>query len=330
MMKKITWGVLSTARIGIKRVIPAMQRCQYAQISAIASRSLDAAEAAAESLGLPKAYGSYDALLADAEIDAVYIPLPNHLHVEWAAKALRAGKHVLCEKPIALNADEAAALMEEAQRHPELHVMEAFMYRFHSQWPQVKEMLASGTIGELRSIRSSFSYYNVDPVDIRNQPEIGGGGLLDIGCYCISVSRFLFEAEPERVAGSIDFDPKMRIDRLASGILHFSNGIASFTCATQLAGENRVIIHGTTGRLEVLTPFTPRADQACRIWHYSAAAEREIVVEPCDHYTVQGDLFSQAILNKTATPMPLADAVANMRVIDAVFASHQRGEWIKI
>lgn len=327
-MKKVRWGVLSTAKIGTKKVIPAMQQGRYSQIDAIASRNLDKARVAAAALDIPKAYGSYEALLADPDIDAVYIPLPNHLHVPWSLKAIEAGKHVLCEKPIGLSAAEAQTLLEASQQHPELKVMEAFMYRLHPQWQKAKQLVQSGAIGELRTIQTFFSYYNVNPADVRNQADIGGGGMMDIGCYCISLARFLFEAEPRRSHGIIEIDPTFGVDRLASGILDFGTGTSTFTCATQLAPYQRVNIVGTEGRVEIEIPFNAPNDRPTRLWYQHGDAVNEISFDICDQYTIQGDLFSQAILNDTPVPTPLSDAVANMKVIEAIFRSAESGEWV--
>lgn len=257
-MKKIRWGVMSTARIGTETVIPAMQLGKYSRVTAIASRQLEKAQAQARKLGIKKAYGSYEELLADPDIDAVYIPLPNHLHVPWAIKALNAGKHVLCEKPIGLSAAEAQVLLDTARKFPRLNVMEAFMYRHHPQWQWAKQKVSEGKIGELRTIQTFFSYYNADPENIRNKADIGGGGLMDIGCYCISLSRFIFGAEPWRVCGIIEEDPNMKVDRLTSGILEFSRGTSTFTCATQLVPYQRVNIFGTKAGLKSKYLLTPR------------------------------------------------------------------------
>lgn len=327
-MKKISWGVLSTAKIGRQKVIPAMQKGKNSQVAAIASRDLGKAQKVARELGIPKAYGTYDELLADRDIEAIYIPLPNRLHVEWTIKSLQAGKHVLCEKPIAVNGREAEHLLHEAGKFPGLKVKEAFMYRHHPQWLKAREVVHGGAIGELKTLHSIFTYYNVDPNDVRNQFEIGGGGLLDIGCYCISVARFIFNGEPKRVCGTVDYDPHMKIDRLASGVLDFGNGTATFSCSTQTAHHQRVEVYGTLGNLEITVPFTPRPDETCRLIHRTASKTKEILVEAHDQYTIQGDLFSQAIINDTPAPTPLADAVANMKVIDAVFASHKTGRRI--
>lgn len=326
-MRRVTWGVLSTAKIGLQKVIPAMQKGKYSRIVAIASRDLGKARDAAARLRIPKAHGSYEALLADPDVEAVYIPLPNHLHVEWAIKALEAGKHVLCEKPIGRDAEEARRLQAVAQRYPRLKVMEAFMYRFHPQWVETKRLVAEGRIGSLRTIQSFFSYCNLDPANVRNKPDLGGGGLLDIGCYCISLSRFLFAGEPRRVLGIVEYDPVFKVDRLASGILEFDAGTSTFTCSTQLSGYQRVNVFGTTGRVEIEIPFNAPAKKRCKLWHQSTSELREIRLARTDQYTVQGDLFSQAVLNDTAVPTPLGDAVANMRVIDAVFASARAGAW---
>ncbi len=246
-MKKIRWGILSTAKIGKEKVITALQKGKYCEVTAIASRNGQLAKEVANFLKIPKAYSSYDALLSDAELDAVYIPLPNHLHVEWAIKAMAAGKHVLCEKPIGLSSAEGEKLVEAAKHYPHLKVMEAFMYRFHPQWVHAKKLATDGSIGYLKTIHSFFSYFNDDPKNIRNQKELGGGGLMDIGCYNISLSRFLFDAEPISVIGLADYDQVLETDRLVSGMMEFEGGTSTFTCSTQLAPYQRVHIFGTAG-----------------------------------------------------------------------------------
>lgn len=321
-MRKIHWGILSTAKIGIEKVIPAMQQGEYCRVAGIASRNMDSAQVASKRLGIPKAYDSYEALLADPEIDAVYLPLPNHLHVLWSIRALDAGKHVLCEKPIGLSVAEAEQLLSAARKHPQLKVMEAFMYRHHPQWQRARQLVAEGAIGELRTIDSFFSYYNIDPGNIRNMAEIGGGALLDIGCYCISLSRFLFAAEPEQVLGIIEYDPQFKIDRLASCIMDFGQGAtATFTCGTQLIPYQRVNIMGSKGRIEIEIPFNAPPDEPCHIWYQRGSHNEQIVLDICNQYTIQGDLFSRAILDDTQVPTPLEDAVANMKVIEDLIQS---------
>ncbi|HZS07060.1 MAG TPA: Gfo/Idh/MocA family oxidoreductase [Blastocatellia bacterium] len=327
-MNKVRWGILSTAKIGLVKVIPAMQRGSHSEVTAIASRDAGRARSAAEQLGIPKAYGSYEELLADPEIDAVYNPMPNHLHVPWSIRAIEVGKHVLCEKPIGLSSAEGELLLDAAKKHPKLKVMEAFMYRHHPQWQRAKRLVTEGGIGELRTIQSFFSYYNADPDNIRNMPEIGGGAMMDIGCYSISLSRFIFDAEPERVFGVVEYDPDFKTDRLASGILDFGRGTATFTCSTQLTSYQRVNIFGTEGRVEIEIPFNAPPDEPCRMWHQSKNGVEEIILDICDQYTIQGDLFSQAILNDTEVPTPLEDAVANMKVIEAVMESGRSGTWV--
>jgi len=327
-MRKVRWGVLSTAQIGLKTVIPAMQLSEYCDVIAIASRELERAQAAARQLGVPKAYGSYEELLADPDIDAVYIPLPNHLHVPWSIKALTAGKHVLCEKPIGLNGAQAEELLTAAKKHPQLKVMEAFMYRHHPQWQRARQLVVEGRIGKLRTIQSFFSYYNDDPGNIRNTAKVGGGGLMDIGCYCISLSRFIFGSEPQRVCGIMEYDPRFKTDRLTSGILDFGEGTATFTCSTQLSPYQRVNILGIDGRVEIEIPFNAPSDQPCKLWHQRGSEIEEIALETCNHYTIQGDLFSQAVLHDTEVPTPLEDAVANMSVIDALSRSAKGGIWV--
>jgi predicted dehydrogenase len=329
-MKKVRWGILSTAKIGREKVIPAMQQSPYADVAAIASRDIDQAKKVAAELHIAKVYGSYEALLNDPEIDAVYIPLPNDLHVPWAIKAMAAGKHVLCEKPIALSAMQAAELLEVSEQHPNIKVMEAFMYRFHPQWAHVKQLIERGAIGELKSIQSHFSYYNVDPNNIRNKKNAGGGGLMDIGCYCISISRFIFGKEPLSVFGAVQFDANTHTDNYTSGILDFGNGTSTFTCSTQLVPTQYANILGTTARIEMEIPFTPLPDKPARIWLHSKTGTEEISFEAVNQYTLQASLFSLSILNNTPVPTPLQDAVNNMKVIDAVFKSGEEGKWVTL
>jgi len=327
-MNKVRWGVLSTAKIGVEKVIPAMQRGDYCDVVAIASRSLEKAQELAGQLRIPKAYGSYEELLIDSEVDAVFNPLPNHLHVPWSVKALDAGKHVLCEKPISMTAAEARELLEKSRKQPKLKVMEAFMYRHHPQWQRARKLVVEGKIGALQTIQSFFSYYNVDPENIRNMANIGGGGLMDIGCYCISFARFIFGAEPKRVWGVIELDPDFKTDRLTSGVLDFGKGTSTFTCATQLTPYQRVNIFGTEGRIEIEIPVNAPPDQPCKIWHQHGDKIEEIVFDVCDQYTIQADLFSRAVLYDTEVPTPLEDAVTNMNVIESIIQSAKIGAWV--
>jgi predicted dehydrogenase len=269
-------------------------------------------------------------LLADPEVDAVYIPLPNEQHVSWSVNALEAGKHVLCEKPIALTADEAQTLVDAAAHYPNLKIMEAFMYRFHPQWQRAKQLVTDGAIGDLRTIQSFFAYSNLDPTNIRNQADHGGGGLMDIGCYNISFSRFIFGAEPTRVCSLVEYDPRFNTDRLVSGMLDFGGGTATFTCSTQLSAYQRVNIFGTTGRIEVEIPVNAPAKRPCRIWYAHDSTTDELVLDVSNQYTLQGDALSRAIIEGTPTPTPLEDAVANMRVIDAVYQSGRAGKWVDL
>ena len=327
-MNKVRWGVLSTANIGTSKVISAMQQGKFIQFDAIASRNLEKGKTAAVQLGIPKAYGSYEELLADPNIDAIYNPLPNHLHVPWSIKALEAGKHVLCEKPIAMTSAEAQKLANAAGQYSHLKVMEAFMYRFHPQWQQTRQMVNEGKIGELRTIQTFFSYYLDDANNIRNIAEVGGGGMMDIGCYTVSLSRYIFGAEPERVCGIVEYDPRFNTDRFSSGILDFGRGNSTFTCSTQLVPYQRVNIFGTTGRIEIEIPFNAPPDKPCKIWYQNGDEIEEILFDICNQYTLQGDQFSLAILNNTNVPTPIEDAVANMKVIEAIVRSSKSGTWV--
>ena len=326
-MNKVRWGILSTAKIGREKVIPAMQAGELCEIVAIASANKERLAAESTRLNIPKRYDSYDQMIGDPDIDAVYIPLPNQMHIEWSIKALEAGKHVLCEKPLGLSFVEAEKLLKAARQKPHLKVMEAFMYRFHPQWQRTKKMVVDGVIGELKTIQVFFSYYNVDPNNIRNQRETGGGGMLDIGCYCISSARFIFGREPERVLGSVEFDPVMRTDRLASGILDFGGPTSTFTCSTQLVPYQRVNILGTEARIEIEIPFNAPPDKPARVWLHSKKESEELLFDAVDQYTIQGDLFSKAILENTTVPTPLEDAVNNMKIIELIFESSLQGAW---
>jgi len=335
MANKLRWGVLSTANIGLKKVIPAMQLGEFTTVTAIASRSLSSAQQAAAQLNIPKAYGSYEELLADPEIDAIYNPLPNQLHVPWTIKAAEAGKHVLCEKPLSLTVAEARTLLA-VRAKTGVKIGEAFMIRTYPQWLRLKQLLSEGRIGQLRSIAGFFSYFNADPANIRNQVDSGGGALMDIGCYCIHASRYAFGRLPSRVSGLIDRDPAMGTDRLTSAILDFASesgaGQAIFTCSTQLVPYQRMHFFGTKGRIEIEIPFNAPPDRPTRIFIDSGqdVFGSGITTETfptCDQYTLQGDAFSRAVLEGGEVPVPLEDAIENMAVIEAIFRSADSGRW---
>jgi predicted dehydrogenase len=331
MSKRVRWGVLGVANIAVRKVIPAMQRGQWSEVTAIASRELKKAQEAAQSLGIPTAYGSYEELLADPEVDAIYNPLPTHLHVPWSIRAAEAGKHVLCEKPISLTVEEARKLIAVRDRTG-VKIQEAFMVRTHPQWVAVRDLVTSGRLGAVRSMVGYFSYFNRDPQNIRNVAEYGGGGLMDIGCYLINTSRLIFGEEPRRVLGLVESDPDMKVDRLTSGILDFPSGQSIFTCGTQVVPYQRVQIIGTRGRCEIEIPFNAPSDRPCRIFVddgsdlFGGGIER-MEFESCNQYTIQGDLFSKAILENSAAPLPLEDSIKNMAVIEAIVRSARSGRW---
>jgi predicted dehydrogenase len=333
MEKKLRWGVLSTANICMKKVIPAMQLGQLTTVTAIASRDLAKAQEAADALGIAKAYGSYEELIADPDIDAIYNPLPNQFHVPWTIKAAEAGKHVLCEKPLSMSVAEAESLVEVRARTG-VKIGEAFMIRSYPQWLRVRALLNEKRIGELRSIAGFFSYFNRDAANIRNQVESGGGGLMDIGCYLIHVSRYAFGTQPSRVVGLVDRDPDFRVDRLTSAILDFPGGQSIFTCSTQMIPYQRVHFFGTHGRIEVEIPFNAPPDRPTRLF-IDATGDLQgtgITTETfpvCDQYTMQGDAFSRAVLEDGDVPVSLEDAIGNMAVIEAVFDSAKSGRWEK-
>jgi len=331
MNKKLRWGVLSTAAIGLKKVIPAMQRGQFTTVTAIASRDLAKAQAAAGALGIARAYGSYEELLADPEIDVIYNPLPNQLHVPLTIQAAEAGKHVLCEKPVSMTPDEARSLLAVRERTGVV-IGEAFMIRSHPQWLRARQIIDSGRIGPLRAVNAVFSYFNADPANIRNRPETGGGALYDIGCYCIQSARYGFGQEPSRVCGLIDRDPQLGTDRLTSALLEFPAGHAIFTCSTQLVPYQRVNFYGTKGRVEIEIPFNAPPDRPTRIFVddggdlFGSGLSTE-TFPVVDQYTLQGDAFSRAVLDGTPPPVPLEEGIANMAVIGAIFDSAHSGHW---
>lgn len=333
MTKKVRWGILSTANIGMAKVTPAIQKAHNCEVVAIASRDLGKARAAADQLGIAKAYGSYEELFADPDIDAIYNPLPNHLHVPMTLAATRAGKHVLCEKPIAITAKEADELRQVPQGRL---VMEAFMIRFHPQWLRAREIIRSGELGEVRAIDVVFSYFNANPDNVRNQADIGGGGILDIGCYPVTTGRFLFESEPQRVVSLVERDPSFGTDRLASVMMDFGAGKRlTFTCSTQLVPHQRVQVFGTKGKMDIFIPFNAPADERTAITVDTGSpldgtlARREIL-PACDQYTEQAVAFAKAVLGEAELPYGVEDSIASMKVLDAIFASEKSGAWAEV
>jgi len=328
-VNEVRWGILSTADIALTKVIPGIQKAGRCRVVAIGSRNLERAREAGDRLGIPKVHGSYEALLADPEIDAVYVPLPNHLHAEWTIAAARAGKHVLCEKPLAMTAADAARMVDVC-RGEGVRLMEAFMYRLHPSWIAVRELVASGRIGKLVAVQSWFSYFNDDPSNIRNIREAGGGALYDIGCYSVNLSRMLFGAEPVRVEASLTRDPESGVDVVASGLLEFEAGVATFTCSTRAEDDQRVHVYGTDGRISIGIPFNIPPDRPTQVFVTSGgdppvAPNTEVqTFETADPYAVQARRFVDAILDGTPTPTSPEDGVANLRVIERIFEAAER------
>jgi predicted dehydrogenase len=331
MDKKVRWGILSTAGIAVRKAIPAMQASDWIEVAAIASRDHGKAQDVANTLGIPRAYGSYEELLADPEIEAIYNPLPNQLHVPWSIKAAEAGKHVLCEKPLSVTVVEAKSLLAVQERTGVI-MAEGFMVHGHPQWLRARELIASGRIGGLRSIQGVFGYFITDPANIRNVPEYGGGSLMDVGCYPIHTSRWMFGEEPVRVMGLFDQDPDLKVDRLTSAMLAFPSGQAIFTCSMQLVYHQRMQLLGTHGRIEMPMPFTPPPDRASCILVDDGRdlAGSGICTEtfpPCNQFTIQGEAFSRAVREGGSVPVPLSDAIKNMAVIEAIVRSGRSGRW---
>ena len=327
-MKPVRWGVLSTARIASKKVIPGMLKSSMLVVSGLASRNQEKADAAAAELGIARAYGSYEAMLADPEIEAVYNPLPNHLHVPLTLAAAQAGKHVLCEKPMAMNAAELEALRPYASK---VHIREAFMVRQHPQWIGARDQVRRGAIGELRFMQVGFSYFNDDPSNIRNRADIGGGALYDIGCYAIVAGRWFFETEARSAIATMDLDPGFGTDRNTSALLDFGGGRQlSFAVSTQAAPYQRLLLVGTRGRLEIEIPFNAPPDQPCRYWiddgtSLNSSSRVETLLPVADQYQLQAEAFSHAVRNEPPDASALDDAAWNMRTIDALFASVRSG-----
>jgi predicted dehydrogenase len=328
-MTNLRWGILSTADIARRKVIPGLLKADRCEVVAIGSRDAGQARTVADELGIPTAHGSYEGLLADQNVDAVYIPLPNHMHAEWTMTAARAGKHILCEKPLAMTAAEAARMVDVCGNEG-VRLMEAFMYRLHPSWEEVRRLVHGGRIGQLRAVQTWFSYSNTDPANIRNQLEAGGGALYDIGCYAINLSRMLFDEEPADVHATVVREPETGVDVLTSAILEFASGNATFTVSTRAEPDQRVHIYGTDGRISVEIPFNIPPDRPTRIFVTAGgdppvAPDTETVTfDTADPYTVQAERFAAAILDGLPTPTPPEDAIANMRVIERVFAAGTR------
>lgn len=332
MPRKVKWGILGAAHIAQRRVLPAMRDCQHAEVIAVASRSLDKGRTMAAQFSIPKVYGSYEDLLGDPEVEAVYNPLPNHLHVEWSVRAASRGKHVLCEKPLSRTVAEARRLLEARDTY-HVKIGEAFMVRNHPQWLRTEELVRAGRIGRLRSAVGFFSYFNLDPANTRNIEDYFGGALMDIGCYPIKTTRFVFAEEPIRVIACIERDPSFKTDRLTSAILEYPTGQCIFTCSTQLVYYQRMVFVGTEGRVEVEIPFNAPTDKPCRILVddskdlYAGGSVVTELIPICNQFTIQADLFSVAIRDNGEVPNPLEDAILNAAVIEALFRSAHSGEW---
>lgn len=330
MTEPLRWGVLGCAKIAVEKVIPAIQGSKRGVVAAIASRDHARARATADELGIEQAYGSYPELLADIDVEAVYIPLPNHMHAEWALASAEAGKHILCEKPLAMSSAEARGMVKGCEQAG-VQLMEAFMYRLHPLWQRAYRLVGEGEIGELLAIQSFFSYRNVDPTNIRNIPEYGGGALMDIGCYPVNVARMFFGSEPEMVKAAIRTDDEFGTDVVTSAILDFGGRHAVFTCSTQLEDNQRVELVGTKGRFVIEIPFNLPPDLPTRLLRYAGGEPpvnpglEVIEIDIADPYQVQADVFAEAIRQDAALPVDPVDAVANLEVLERIVAEAASG-----
>ena len=328
-MKPVVWGVLSVSAHYRERVHTYVVKSPLVDMRAVASRVRDRADAFAREFGIPRSYGSYEQLLADREVEAVYIPLPNHLHAEWVKKCADAGKHVLCEKPFAMNAREAEEAISYAEKKG-VRVMEAFMYRFHPQWQRAREIVKAGELGRVHSIHTIFAYMLTDPTNIRNILSAGGGAIMDIGCYAVSTSRFLLGREPERVVSLVNRDAIFKTDILSSGVLDFGAAQSVFTVGTQTYSWQKVDVIGSGGEMRVHVPFNAYPDTPLQVSVSTAVGEREVRTENADQYQRMFEGFSRAVRGEIPVPTPPQDAINNMKVLDALFRSEKSGTWEKV
>ncbi len=319
-MTRLRWGILSTARIGLRRVIPAIQRSHSGAVVAIASRERERAAAVASRFGIPRAHGSYEELLADPQVEAIYNPLPNSLHADWSIRAAQAGKHVLCEKPLAANAGQAARMVEVCARAGVL-LQEAFMYRFHPQIECLQQLVREGAIGRPWLVRSAFTFTVSSPQDIRLRPDLAGGGLMDVGCYCVNLSRLLL-GEPSRADAAAVFE--QGVDVRLAGLLHFPQGMALFDCGLRLPPRQLCEVVGETGVIVLPRPFQPEEDAAVLILRRGDREER-IEVPGTNQYVRMVDHFAQCVRHGTPPRYPPQDAVANMRVLDLLRDACRQG-----
>lgn len=330
---KLNWGVLGAAKIAREKVIPAMSNSAEYQVYGIASRNLDRAKETAKQLGIPKAYGSYEELIADPEIQVVYNPLPNHLHVEYTLKCIEAGKHVLCEKPIALTSSDVERLIVARDKHG-VKVGEAFMVNTHPQWIKTKEILQSGGLGNIRFFQGGFSYFNNDPDNIRNIEAYGGGAMWDIGCYPVETARFVLGEEPTRVVALMEFDNEFGSDILSSVMMQFPSSQGVFNVSTQLVPYQRMHFFGDKKRLEVNIPFNAPKDRITKITIDSGDIFQEkvetLTFDLCDQYTLQADAFTKAIKEDSQVPVTLENSLANTKVLEAIFKSAKEGRWVNV
>jgi len=330
---KIKWGVLGASKLAVEKIIPAMADQEIFEVNAIASRSMEKAKNISEILSIPLYFGSYEELIQDPAIDVVYIPLPNDLHVEYALKCVAAGKHVLCEKPLSLNAADIDQLIQARDRH-NVKVGEAFMVKTHPQWVKTKELVQSGELGKVSLVHGFFSYHNVKPENIRNKPEHGGGAIWDIGCYPVFTSRYVLGEEPIRLVASMEYDKTFKTDKLASVLMEFPSSRVLFSVSTQLVPYQRMQFFGDQKELEVRIPFNAPPDRACEVRIHSGDLFNEkydtLSFEVCNQYTLQAQAFTQSIVDDTEVPVPLEDSKANAKVLEAIFLSAKEGRWVEV
>ena len=336
MASTIRWGVLGAAAIATGRTMPALNAAPSATLLALASRDPDKGPRVAQQFGIPRLYARYEALLADAEIDAIYVPLPNPLHFEWAMRALQAGKHVLCEKPLCMSAGQVARLCAERDRSGR-HIEEGFAFRNHPQWAKLDEIVSAGAIGEVRAVHATLAKQFLDPADVRNNLATGGGALYDLGSYAISACNRVFKRPPVRVVAALERDPAFGTDRLSSALLDYGDRHAAFTVGTQAGSDawgthQQFSVLGSRGWLRMNFAFAHARPTACQIEVGDASSvgsfpTASYTFEPVDHYLLQVERFSRRLLGHAVPSWPIEDALDTLRTLEALFASAREDGW---
>jgi predicted dehydrogenase len=328
-MKKLKIGILGTSNHYLKRIVLPLQNTEFCESYAIGSRNIENSESMAQEFNIPMWYGSYQAVLDDPDVDMVYIPLPNHMHKEWVEKCIEAGKPVLCEKPLGMDTGEAQEMTTKAQEAG-IPLMEGFMYMFHPMWKHARDIIKTKQIGDVQFIHTAFSYNNPSPTNIRNIPEYGGGALMDIGCYAISVPRFIIGDEPKQVMSLQSTHPVFGTDMHSTAIMDFGGPRATFTVSTAAQAFQKVDIVAAGGSITIHIPFNTYVDVPAQMTVTDGIGTRTIEFPASNPYGLMFDAFADAVINNKPLPVSPLDAINNIKVIDAVRKSAKTNNWIKI